>query len=59
MESLVKFVRDLPNGQSHDLEDGTVKIRFENFDGQTWSEVMDFADSLTKVAELGAIISFC
>lgn len=49
MECLVKFVRELPNGQSDDLEDGTVKIRFEDFDGQTWSEVMDFADSLTKV----------
>lgn len=49
LEELVKFAAELPGSQSDVQENGTLKIRFDNFDGTTWAQVMDFADSLTKV----------
>jgi len=36
LESLVKFIAELPGSNSEGHENGTVKIQFENFDGQCW-----------------------
>ena len=39
---------ELPGALTEDKEDGSVKIRFDHFNGSTWSQVIDFADSLSK-----------
>lgn len=44
----MKFITELPGSISEAHENGTVKIQFDNFDGQSWQLVMDFADSVTK-----------
>ena len=39
---------ELQGGMTEDQEDGTVKIRFDTFNGATWSQVMDFAETIVK-----------
>ena len=39
---------ELPGGMTEDQEDGTVKIRFDHFNGSTWSQVMDFSEALIQ-----------
>ena len=45
---MIKFVTELPGNNAEIREDETVKIRFENFDGPTWSKLIDYVDSFTK-----------